>query len=406
MLLAACAVVLSAALAPLAGAQPPAASQAAPSAPAAPSAAAARSGQAQAGKFLNVQTLKELSAAQMHDAMVFMTVAVGTNCEGCHVRGADGKLAFDKDDKRSKGTTRKMIDMVNAINARDFNGESQVNCMTCHQGRLSPIGIPQLAQPVVATSPTSPGPTAAGPAAPSPGAPAGSGAPPASAPGGRPKPPAEPVAQVLAKFVDALGGRDALAAITSRTRKGTVTNRAGQTSPVTIDEKGTGFYLASVGSTPPSSRGMSPAGAWTATTEGTRGLEGVEASALAVASDLTLPVDMATRYTGLQARAYASIDGHDVIVLVGRSSPDVTETLSFDRASGLLLRRVVRFTLSMGRLPVQVDYSDYRAVGGVKMPFEVKVTDWATISAARFTDIVLNPALDDARFARPADRHP
>ena len=374
--------LLLAAVALPAGAQPPA------------SAPAASSGQPQAEKFLNVQTLKELNAVQMHDAMVFMTVSVGTTCEGCHVRGADGQMAFDKDDKRNKGTTRKMIDMVNAVNTRDFNGESQVTCMTCHQGRLSPNGTPPLAQPVAA-----PGQAAAGP-----GAPAGPGA--AAPPGERPKPPAEPVDQVLAKFVDALGGRDALARVTSRTRKGTVTNRAGQTSPVTVDEKGSGFYLSSVASTPPSSQGMNAAGAWTSTGAGTRDLVGVEASVLAVVSDLALPVDMAKRYTGLQARSYDTIDCHGVIVLTGRSSPDVTETLSFDRASGLLLRRVVRFRLSMGRLPVQVDYADYRAVGGVRMPFDVRVTDWSTISAARFTEIILNPALDDTRFAKPSARRP
>jgi hypothetical protein len=89
-------------------------------------------------KFLNVQTLKDFNPTQLHDAMVFMTVSVGSTCEACHVRGADGLMVFDKDDKRNKGTTRKMIEMVNTANVRDFNGEAQVNCMTCHQGRLSP----------------------------------------------------------------------------------------------------------------------------------------------------------------------------------------------------------------------------------------------------------------------------
>jgi hypothetical protein len=127
---------------------------------------------------------------------------------------------------------------------------------------------------------------------------------------------------------------------------------------------------------------------------------------LAAVADLTLPTEMARRYTGLQARSYGTIDGHDVIVLTGRSSPDVTEALSVDRATGLLLRRVIRFTLSMGRLPTQIDYADYRAVGGVKMPFEVRVADWSTISAAKFTEIVLNPSLDEARFARPTTKTP
>ena len=57
---------------------------------------------ASAEKFQNVQVMKDLSAAQLHDAMVFMNAALGTTCEGCHVRSADGQMAFDKDDKRNK----------------------------------------------------------------------------------------------------------------------------------------------------------------------------------------------------------------------------------------------------------------------------------------------------------------
>ncbi len=338
-------------------------------------------------KFLNVQALKDLNPAQLHDAMVFMTASLGTNCEACHVRAADGQMAFEKDDKRSKGTARKMIEMVTAINARDFNGESQVNCMTCHQGRLSPNGTPQLAQPV-------PPGRAPAPAAVPPG------------PGVRPKPPTETVDQVASKFVDALGGRAALAGIAARTSTGTVTNRAGQASPVTIDEKTPGLYLVKVGSTPASSRGVNASGAWTATGDRVRDLVGVEAWALAAVSDLTLPLEMTRRYTGLQTRSYDTIDGHDVIVLAGRLSPDATEMLSFDRTSGLLLRRVVRFTLALGRLPLQIDYADYRAVGGVQMPFEVRVTDWAALSTTKFTDIVVNPALDESRFAKPQGKRP
>lgn len=352
-----------------------------------------------AEKFVNVQTLKDLNPTQLHDAMVFMTASVGTTCEGCHVRGTDGLMAFDKDDKRNKGTTRKMIEMVNTINTRDFNGESQVNCMTCHQGRLSPQSTPQLAQPAPAGQPAAAPSAPPGPAgAPAPGAGPG--------PGGRPKPPTETVDQVVAKFVDALGGRDALAKVTARTRKGTVTNRAGQASPVTIDEKAPGLYLTTVGGTPPSSQGLNASGAWTASGDRTRVLVGVEAGALAAVSDLTLPTEMTKRYTGLQARSYGNIDGHDVIVLTGRSSPDVTETLSFDRATGFLLRRVIRFTLSMGRLPMQIDYADYRAVGGVKMPFEARVADWSALTTMKFSDIALNPSLDEARFAKPAAKTP
>ncbi len=384
---AACALLLAGAFALPAWAQAP------------PASAAAQPGTPSGEKFLNVKVLKDLSAVQMHDAMVFMEAALGTTCEGCHVRGADGKLAFDKDDKRSKQTTRKMIQLVDGVNSRDFNGEPQVTCMTCHQGRLSPASVPTLASLTPTARPAVPAsapPAAAG----SPTTPATAGGPPA-APGARQRP-TETIDQVAAKFVEALGGRDALAAVTSRTRKGSVTTQTGQTSPVSIDEKGDGLFVATIGSTPALAEGVNAEGTWRRAGDRVRDMTGVEAAAVAVKLDLTLPLDLTKRYTNLAVRAYGAIDGQAVIVVNGRSSPDVIETMYFDRASGLLLRRVVRLGTSMGRLPVQVDYADYRAVGKVKMPYEVRVADWESAWAMKFTDITLNPALDDGRFAKPA----
>ena len=46
--------------------------------------------------------------------------------------------------------------------------------------------------------------------------------------------------------------------------------------------------------------------------------------------------------------------------------------LWFDAATGLLARMTVRVPTPVGDLPQQVDYEDYRAVDGVKLPFVVK----------------------------------
>ena len=43
--------------------------------------------------------------------------------------------------------------------------------------------------------------------------------------------------------------------------------------------------------------------------------------------------------------------------------------LFFDSESGLLVRQVHFVDTAVGVIPTQVDYSDYRAVGGVKVPF-------------------------------------
>ena len=54
-----------------------------------------------------------------------------------------------------------------------------------------------------------------------------------------------------------------------------------------------------------------------------------------------------------------------------------------------------------GSMTDQWDYSDYRAVNGVKMPFEIKHTNWAVVDTFKVADIKANPSIDDARFAKP-----
>ena len=48
--------------------------------------------------------------------------------------------------------------------------------------------------------------------------------------------------------------------------------------------------------------------------------------------------------------------------------------LFFDKESGLLVRQARFIDTAVGLIPLHVDYSDYRAVSGVKMPFHWTVT--------------------------------
>ena len=50
----------------------------------------------------------------------------------------------------------------------------------------------------------------------------------------------------------------------------------------------------------------------------------------------------------------------------------------------------------------QIDYSDYRDVNGVKVPFGVKHSTWNAVATERFTDVKLNAPVDDSVFAKPA----
>src|SRR5439155_19437556 len=65
-----------------------------------------------------------------------------------------------------------------------------------------------------------------------------------------------------------------------------------------------------------------------------------------------------------------TVNGTEVRVVQGTGASGLIGTFYFDKESGLLVR-MVRYTNSaMGRVPTQIDFSDYRAVAGVMMPFK------------------------------------
>src|ERR1700730_1248785 len=57
-------------------------------------------------QFKNIQILKGVPADQVMPAMQFIAASLGVGCEFCHVQGA-----FEKDDKKTKQTARKMMPM-------------------------------------------------------------------------------------------------------------------------------------------------------------------------------------------------------------------------------------------------------------------------------------------------------
>ena len=129
--------------------------------------------------------------------------------------------------------------------------------------------------------------------------------------------------------------------------------------------------------------------------EGLRRLEyrGYDSAGIAVAGQQDNP-------SKLDVRRYDTIDGKKVVVVNAERGPIVTETLSFDTDSGLLLRRVVQTKTAYGALAEQVDYSDYKDVAGIKIPFTIKHTTWNQVTTEKFTDAKVNAQIDDALFAK------
>jgi hypothetical protein len=93
-----------------------------------------------------------------------------------------------------------------------------------------------------------------------------------------------------------------------------------------------------------------------------------------------------------------------VFVTEGTGGSQSPVKLFFDKASGLLVRQVRYVRVPVGRVPVQIDYDEYREVPGtgVKIPFRWTATWTDGRSKTTLTEVKANVAIDVSRFAKPS----
>ena len=310
-------------------------------------------------KYKNIQVLKGMPASQLMPVMHLMRSALGTRCDFCHV--AEGNQ-YALDTKKEKETAREMIRMVFAINKENFDGRTAVTCNTCHRGQEHPVNTPAIGQ--AQFDDTTHGSDHHGPQEALPSA-----------------------AEVLDRYIQALGGRAALEAVRSRVSRGTLLHmkvvgsgtpkaqavNRGQEDPFEIALQAPDRATVTVG-TPPEQTVLRLEGA-SGTVKGPRGerpLPPQEVARMAEQIDLRNPLKLRDRAGEARVLRRETIDGKEAYVLRIREDDGVSRTYYFDAAGGLLLRQVVTRPTVLGPDPEQTDYSDYRAVGAVKVPFLIK----------------------------------
>jgi hypothetical protein len=74
----------------------------------------------------------------------------------------------------------------------------------------------------------------------------------------------------------------------------------------------------------------------------------------------------------------------------------------FDQKTGYLVRTVRYVASPIGRMPTQVDYSDYRDVNGIKFPFKYTFAWLDGRDAFTLRDVKLGQPIDAAKFGRPS----
>jgi len=359
--------------------------------------------------FKNVQVLKGIPVDDFMDTMGLMSAAVGYDCSECHIGAGTEKVDWAAE-TRPKIIARKMVTMVANINRDNFSGRQVVTCWSCHHGRDRPSTTPALE-------------TVYGPAS-------------LEMDDALSQMPGQPAPdEIINKYLQALGGEQRLAGLKSYIGKGASVGFGGFGGGGEVhiyakfpDQRTTLIQFASATGRGDEVRSYNGHTGWMMTPLAVLTdyqLSGVELDGAMLDAELGFPgqikqvlsnlrVSLPTTISDLPAPSSQTATstnasggvGQDRLVNVvqGTGPRGMLATLYFDQKTGLLVRLVRYGKTQIGRIPTQVDYSDYRDVGSIKMPFHMTFAWLDGRDAIQLTEIQTNVPIDESKFGRPAHK--
>ena len=354
--------------------------------------------------FKNIQALKGIPVDDFMGTMGVMSAALGFDCSDCHNMAGTEKVNWAADTTR-KVISRRMVNMMAAINRDNFQGRQMVTCWSCHHGRDRPVTTPALEHvygpPFDETDDVLKNETDQTPAV-----------------------------EIIDKYIKAIGGTERLAAIKSYVATGSSVGFGGfggggkvEIFAKAPDQRGMWFTFPEVPDRGDAVRTYNGKTGWLRTPLTVLGeyeLTGGELDGARFDALLSFPAQIKTALTNLKVSLPATIRDlpgpssqtskeaakdatteHLVNVVQGTGPRGLLVTLYFDQKTDLLLRMVRYGKSPIGRVPTQIDYDDYREVDGVKMPFRVLYAWLDGRDAIQLSKIETNVSIDAAKFGRP-----
>jgi photosynthetic reaction center cytochrome c subunit len=332
--------------------------------------------------YKNIQVLKGIPVDEFLGTMGIIAVSLGMDCTACHT-GAGTSNPKWEDDPPRKQMARLMIRMVQNINRTSFGGRQVVTCFSCHRGQYTPpvttpldfaYGAVDLIPPDVLPQATS-------------GAPS--------------------LDQVFDRFVQAAGGAARTGAITSYIAKGRglLFGEVGDGEPAEIYARAPNQIAQLIhlreGMV---ARTFDGSTAWfqlPLTVTPQYQLNATLAEGARFEAAMAFPWRIRSFFTNWRTSYPTFIEGTEVDVVQGSTAAGMIGTLYFDKQTGLLKRSVRYANTVIGRMPTQIDYSDYRPVAGVMMPFKFNYSWVSQREEWTLTEYQTNVTIDATRFGKP-----
>jgi hypothetical protein len=330
--------------------------------------------------------MKDVPVDDFMSSMGLMCAALGNDCADCHENAGTQYVDWAADTPR-KRTARRMVTMVNTINKDNFGGRVMVTCWTCHRNRERPETTPTMeimyGEPLVGHDDVI-----------------------AQRPG---MPTAE---SIFDKYLQVIGGTDRLSRLTSYVATANSVGFGGfggggkvQIYAQAPDKRTTIIQFPDAKGRGDSTRSYNGSDGWVRTPLSVLGeykLLGTELDGARVDAMMAFPAQIKQIFTNLRVTGSDPIDGRAVQLVQGEGPKGLLVSMYFETQTGLLTRVIRYGRTPIGRLPTQVDFSDYRNVGDIKMPFHWTFSWLDGRDSFEITDIKPNVAIDGARFQKPS----
>lgn len=353
--------------------------------------------------FKNVQVLRGIPVDDFMGTMGIMSAALGFDCSECHTGAGTDRVDWAADTPR-KVVARRMVTMVTAINKDNFTGRQMVTCWSCHRGRDKPAVTPTME--IVYGTPS------------------------LEADDVFQQSPGQPTAeQILDKYIQAVGGAQRLAGLTSYIAKGSSVGFGGfggggqvQIFAKAPDQRTTLIEFKDAPDRGDSIRTFNGRAGWIKTPLAVLKeypINGGDLDGFRLDAQLAFPgqikqilknwrVSLPTTIEDLPGPSSQTSQqpeltsgSHDVQVVQGDRPNGVVATLFFDNKTGLLLRELRYSRSPIGRIPTQIDYSDYRDLNGIKIPYRLTFAWLDGRDSIEIKDVQVNVPIPDAKFGTP-----
>lgn len=221
---------------------------------------------------------------------------------------------------------------------------------------------------------------------------------PAAAPAGT----APTADDILAKYVSAVGGAEAMKKITTRIETGKILV-FGHETPIEVITKAPQQRISiTKNANGESITAFDGKSGWMGSSgRPAREMTAPESAAAGIDAEFNLPLRIKEMFPQLRRGRPEQIDGAMCNTLLASSPGHAPVRFYFDASTGLLVREIRYADTPVGRNPTEIDYADYRESDGVKIPFRWTLSRTNGRFTIQIDDVKNNAPVEDSRFAKP-----